>query len=82
MNAIFAFNFAAMVLLLYILSSSFKSRKQLVPVLGMLAVFAFHCLYFRSSCFECSPSNPICTAELTLFWLFAALGLYMKKKGG
>ncbi len=66
-----AFHLAIALLTAYVVLSRAEKRAAL-PLAGIFALFVFHCLYFRESCLSCLPSNPICAAEITLFWLFAA----------
>ncbi len=74
----FLLNFLAMILTVYIFLNS-ESGKKVIPLTGIALLFAFHCLYFRWSCTQCSLQNPICVAEISLFWIFVLTGVFITK---
>ncbi len=76
---LFALNLAIMLLTLYLFLKEAKKRPLLfLPVAGIIFIFTFHCLYFRSSCISCSLASKLCQVELLLFWLFIALGAFLR----
>ncbi len=68
---LFALHAAIAILTAYVVLSKAK-KTALFPLAGILALFVFHCLYFRESCLSCVPENPVCAAEILAFWFLAA----------
>ncbi len=80
---IFWFHFAILVLLGFILGYStwMKGEKRLLlPLLGLLALFGFHCLFWGSGCTVCNVDSPICLIELVVFWSLTLWALWEKFK--
>ena len=84
---IFWFHFAILVLLSALLGYSTwleKRRHLIFPLLGLLALFVFHCLFWGGRCTACDLSSITCLVELILFWTFSLWGIFeaFKKSGG
>ena len=57
------------------------NKRVLVPLMGILALFLFHCLYWGEACTTCDLNSVVCIAELALFWLFIGWGVWERYKG-
>ena len=71
---LFLFHMAIAIILGYILIRAVveSGRKDLViPIAGIVTLFVIHCITARESCIQCSLTDPGCSAEIIMFWLFA-----------
>lgn len=71
---LFAIHLSIAVALGYILIRAVveSGRKDLlIPIAGIVTLFAIHCLTFRESCLQCSLIDSRCVAEILMFWFFA-----------
>ena len=51
------------------------NRRIAIPLLGLLGLFLFHCIYWGEACTICDVSNPLCVIEIGVFWLFSLWGM-------
>ena len=76
---IFLFHLAILFLTLVILTLQIAKtgkKKALIPLIGLLLLFSFHCLYWGAVCTECNLSSETCVIELLIFWLLVIVGVW------
>ena len=51
-------------------------KEFLGPVVGLLILFVFHCMYWGEACTTCNLNSVTCLTELVVFWFLVGWGLW------